>query len=66
MCVALIRACVALVGPRRDTPAYTIADLGAILDLSGKPQDFNVSLIQESQLEWLLFVCRHFCDGFEA
>ena len=65
LCIALIRACVAPAGLREDEPVYTISDLGSILDLSSKPKDFNISLIQESQLEWLLFIARHFCDGFK-
>jgi hypothetical protein len=27
------------------------------------PQDFNVSILQRSQLQWLFFVARHFCDA---
>ena len=65
LCVALIRACVSPAGPRDSVPVYTISDLGSILDLSSKPEDFNISLLQESQLEWLLFLARHFCDGFK-
>ncbi len=63
VCAALIRACVSPAGPRHDIPKYIISDLSAILDTSTKPRDFNVSLLQESQLEWLFFIARHFCDG---
>lgn len=63
MCLALIRACVAAAGPREDTPQYLISDLGSILDTSGLPPGFNVAIIQQSQIEWLLFLARHFCDG---
>ncbi|UVO49157.1 hypothetical protein M0208_00965 [Sphingomonas sp. SUN019] len=66
VCVALIRACVTPAAPRDVQPRYTIADLGTILDLSSLPAGYNVSLLQESQLEWLLFLARHFCDGFTA
>jgi hypothetical protein len=66
LCIALIRACVAPAGMRTDVPNYAISDLASILDLSSMPKSFNVSLIQESQMEWLLFICRHFCDGFKA
>lgn len=65
VCVALIRACVVPAGARAGLPTYTIADLESILDLSGLPQGYNVSLLQESQFEWLLFLARHFCDGFQ-
>jgi hypothetical protein len=65
LCVALIRACVAPAGPREDDPVYTISDLGQILDTSTLPNGYNVSLLQASQIEWLLFLARHFCDGLE-
>ena len=64
VCVALIRACVLPAGPRDEVPVYTISDLAAIVDTSTVPPGFNISLLQESQLEWLLFLARHFCDGF--
>lgn len=64
LCIALIRACVVPTGPRIVHPSYTIADLSAILDVSWLPTQYNVSLLQESQFEWLLFLARHFCDGF--
>lgn len=64
VCVALIRACVApadIAG--RQLPTYAISDLAQILDISGMPKGYNVSLLQASQMEWLLFLARHFCDG---
>lgn len=64
LCISLIRACISVTGPRAVIPAYTISDLGHILDLSGLPAGYNVALLQESQMEWLLFIARHFCDGF--
>lgn len=66
VCVALIRACVAPAGSREDEPRYTILDLQSILALPALPENYNVSLLQESQFEWLLFLARHFCDGFQA
>lgn len=63
VCVALIRACIAIAPPRNDEPAYLISDLASILDTSGLPHGFNVALLQASQIEWLLFLARHFCDG---
>jgi hypothetical protein len=59
---ALIRACI----PPSDTPPedhkFTIADLPEIVSLRSVPVTFNVSLLQRSQLEWLFFFARHFCD----
>lgn len=66
LCVALIRACVIPAGPRDPRPEYAIIDLPQLLDLSGLPVDYNVSLLQGSQLEWLLFLSRHFCDELTA
>lgn len=64
LCIALIRSCVAAAGPRTVVPQYAISDLEDILDTSGLPPQFNVAILQESQIEWLLFLARHFCDGF--
>ena len=66
MCLALIRACITASGPRNDTPQYAISDLESILDISGLPAGFNVAIIQQSQIEWLLFLARHFSDGLVA
>jgi Type II restriction endonuclease EcoO109I len=66
LCIALIRACVVVGPPRRNQPQYAISDLAEILDMSGLPDGFNVAILQESQIEWLLFLARHFCDGFKA
>lgn len=63
VCVALIRACVLPDGPRSELPTYTISDLASILELPELPQGYNVGLLQQSQLEWVLFLARHFCDG---
>lgn len=62
LCAALIRACVDPAGRREAAPAYVISDLAEILDTSGMPDGFNVAVLQESQIEWLLFLARHFCD----
>ena len=58
--IALIRACVAI-GPA-DPAGYpfVISDLEDIV--SGVPAGFNVALLQGSQLQWLLFIARHFSD----
>lgn len=63
LCIALIRACILPAGPETAVPHYTISDLADILDMTGRPAGFNMALLQESQLPWLFFLARHFCDG---
>jgi type II restriction endonuclease EcoO109I-like protein len=60
--VALIRACVAPTAAQPPEHEYTICDLPDIVSLGPVQNDFNVSLLQRSQLEWLFFFARHFCD----
>ncbi len=62
LCVSLIRACVEPAAPRTTLPTYTISDLASILNTSGLPDNYNVAILQNSQIEWLLFLARHFCD----
>ena len=62
MCVALIRACVAPSETQPSDYKFTIVDLAEIISLQSVPSDFNVSILQRSQLEWLFFFARHFCD----
>lgn len=63
VCLALIRACIDPVGGvREDAAEYKISDLESILDISDRPNGFNVALLQESQFEWLMFLAAHFCD----
>ncbi|HEU4392018.1 MAG TPA: PmeII family type II restriction endonuclease [Solirubrobacterales bacterium] len=59
---ALIRACVQAGMEDPGGHPYEISDLGEITSLDPVPQDFNVALLQRSQLPWLFFVARHFCD----
>jgi len=64
VCVALIRACV-LVKPTIPTSSpFMIGDLPRIVDTACIQSDYNISLLQRSQYEWLLFAARHFCDRF--
>jgi hypothetical protein len=59
---SIIRACIA---PSDVDPAdyqFVIRDLAAIISMNSVPTDFNVALLQWSQLEWLFFFARHFCD----
>ncbi|SHL89631.1 PmeII family type II restriction endonuclease [Rhodanobacter sp. OK091] len=67
VCVALIRACVM---PGYADPAdtnYVIGDLYEIvsLPLGYSSPSFNVGILQASQIPWLLFLMRHFCDAYE-
>ncbi|HEV3334470.1 MAG TPA: hypothetical protein VG096_25960 [Bryobacteraceae bacterium] len=62
---AIIRACIT---PSDVDPAdykFTIVDLASVLSMKSVPQDFNVALLQWSQLEWFFFFARHFCDVLE-
>ena len=65
ICCGLIRACIAPTATPVSSARSTIADLPTILDVSCLPSGFNVSILQSSQLEWLLFLARHFVDDFE-
>jgi len=62
MC-ALIRACVAPVSGPESRKAYTISDLEEIVSMRTVPGGYNVSLLQRSQLPWLFFLARHYCDA---
>lgn len=42
---------------------HTIADLGSIVTWPTGRAAANVSMLQASQLPWLFFLVRHFCDG---
>jgi hypothetical protein len=62
LCTALIRACVLPGNECSETNNYLISDLKDIVNIESVPEDYNVSLLQRSQLEWLFFFARHFCD----
>ena len=61
MC-SLIRACVVPASSPEVGVGYTIADLKEIVSTEMVPHDYNVSLLQRSQLQWLFFLARHYCD----
>jgi hypothetical protein len=63
ICTALLRACVKPSPTGNSKTDYQIADLGAIVSLRGIDAAFNTKIIQRSQLEWLFFLARHFCDS---
>lgn len=62
ICAALIRACIVPSDVRGADHRFTIVDLAGIIAIDGVDPDFNVGVLQRSQLEWLFFVARHFCD----
>ena len=66
LCCALIRSCVTPTDIRPAPPTYRIADLPDILDLSGIGSGYNVAILQNSQLEWFLFLASHFSDGLKV
>ena len=62
LATALIRACVTPSDAQPDEYKFTIADMADTISLDVVPMDYNVSILQRSQLEWLFFFARHFCD----
>ena len=62
ICIALVRACVSPTTSKPPAHSYTISDLKGITSLNVLPKNFNVSILQRSQLEWLFLVISHFCD----
>lgn len=62
VCAALIRACVRPTAEETPQHTFTISDLPDIVSLTPVPNEYNVGLLQRSQLEWLFFLARHFCD----
>jgi hypothetical protein len=61
---ALIRACINSGASDSGSYRYTISDLNEIVSTNSLKEDYNVSLLQRSQLPWLLLMARHFCDEF--
>ena len=59
---ALIRACINAGISDAATYRYKISDLNEIVDTSRVEEDYNVSLLQKSQIPWLFLMARHFCD----
>lgn len=61
---ALVRACVV---PDPSSPLvseHLIEGINRITSLDSVPADFNVGIIQRSQLEWLFLVLSHYSDEF--
>lgn len=59
---SLIRACINPATSDLNNYQYTISDLSDIVSISNVEKDYNVSLLQRSQLPWLLLMAHHFCD----
>lgn len=62
---ALIRACIHPGNLDSKTYEYTISDLNKIVSTHSVPENYNVSLLQYSQIPWLFLMARHFCDQLE-
>jgi hypothetical protein len=60
--VALIRACVNPSVEQKTDHSYCIIDLPEIISTDVVPDDYNISLLQHSQIEWLFFLAAHFVD----
>lgn len=59
---ALIRACINPGASDQDTYTYVISDLSQIVSTTSVNDNYNVSLLQRSQIPWLFLMARHFCD----
>lgn len=59
---ALIRACVVPGDADTKSYQYKMSDLREIIDTSNVDPEYNVSIIQKSQLSWLFFLAKHFYD----
>ncbi len=61
--IALIRASINAGASDSSSYQYTISDLNDIVTTSNIREDYNVSLLQRSQIPWLFLMARHFCDN---
>lgn len=62
LCIALIRSCVLSTNFIEQPYEFVISDLGSIVSTATIPSNFNISLLQKSQFQWLFFLAKHFCD----
>jgi len=62
VCCALIRACVRAGASDDAGTNYEISDLKDIVSLPAGLAEANFAILQNSQIPWLLFLMRHFCD----
>jgi hypothetical protein len=63
--IALIRSCVSPTTNVQKNVQYVISDLADIVSTQKVPRDYNVGLLQRSQIEWLFFLARHYCDELD-
>jgi len=59
---SIIRSCIAPSDVQPADHQFLIGDLSDIVSMQSVPENFNVALLQRSQLEWFFFFARHFCD----
>lgn len=61
---ALIRSCV-VVNPHfgNEEISYSICDIASIISLEQILSNYNISILQKSQMPWLFFFMYHFCDA---
>jgi hypothetical protein len=59
---SIIRSCITPSDVQPADHEFLIGDLSDIISMQSVPENFNVALLQRSQLEWLFFFARHFCD----
>jgi hypothetical protein len=62
VCVALIRACVAVGTIDPPGTTYTIGDLAQIVGLPPSHPNYNVGLLQPNQIPWLFLLLKHYYD----
>jgi len=62
LCTALIRACITPGQADQPGTNYVISDLEEILRWPKGHPLINVGILQSSQLPWLFFLMKHFCD----
>lgn len=60
--IAMIRSWIAPAPHPLPAAQHIIPDIAEIISTVAVPKDFNVRILQQSQLPWLFFVARHFCD----
>lgn len=60
---ALIRACINAGASDSSNHKYAISDLARITSTSSVSENYNVSLLQRSQIPWLFLTAQHFCDS---
>lgn len=63
---ALIRACILPGTADAAGTTYQISDLSSIVSMPAASAGFNVAILQASQIPWLFFLLRHFCDELNS